>query len=71
MKKCSIIAIVVVGVMATATTPELSNKLFSQSVTVVAVSKEYQNALETAKMVKDANMSKKAFYNMMINESKF
>ncbi|ERL22048.1 hypothetical protein HMPREF1231_0387 [Streptococcus pyogenes GA06023] len=49
MKKCSIIAIVVVGVMATATTPELSNKLFSQSVTVVAVSKEYQNALETAK----------------------
>ncbi|HGN5419294.1 TPA: hypothetical protein ACKS12_001429 [Streptococcus pyogenes] len=60
MKKCSIIAIVVVGVMATATTPELSNKLFSQSVTVVAVSKEYQNALETAKMVKDANMSKKS-----------
>lgn len=71
MKKCSIIAIVVVGVMATATTPELSNKLFSQSVTVVAISKEYQNALETAKMVKDANMSKKAFYDMMINESKF
>ncbi|KGR72865.1 Ltp family lipoprotein [Streptococcus phocae subsp. salmonis] len=71
MKKNSIIAMVTIGVIATTATPEISNKLLSQCVTVVAVSKEYQNALETAKMVKDANMSKKAFYDMMVNESKF
>lgn len=71
MKKKLIISLISVATITFATTPELSNALTSQPVTVSAVSKEYENALQTAKMVKDTNMSKKAFYEMMTKESKF
>ncbi|WP_249629281.1 Ltp family lipoprotein [Streptococcus uberis] len=60
-----------VATITFAATPETSNVFTNQPVVVSAITKEYKNALQTAKMVKDTNMSKKAFYEMMTKESKF
>lgn len=51
--------------------PVIETTVLPQYNTVYAVSKEYKNALEQADLMKDANLSKKAFYQAMQDESGF
>lgn len=52
-------AIIIATAFLFVASPAIETTVFPQAHTAYAVSKEYKNALETAELMKDANMSKK------------
>ena len=64
-------AIIVAATFLFIASPVVETTVFHQNNTVYAVSKEYENALTQAEYIKDANLSKKAFYEAMQDESGF
>lgn len=64
-------AFVIVAAFLLIASPVIETTVLPQHNTVYAVSKEYKNALEQADLMKDANLSKKAFYQAMQDESGF
>ena len=64
-------AIIIATAFLFVASPAIETTVFPQAHTAYAVSKEYKNALETAELMKDANMSKKAFYQALQDESGF
>ncbi|HEL0414858.1 TPA: Ltp family lipoprotein [Streptococcus equi subsp. zooepidemicus] len=64
-------AIIIATAFLFVASPAIETTVFPQAHTAYAVSKEYKNALEEAEMLKDTNFSKKAFYEVMQNESGF
>lgn len=70
MKKKKFIAMISVSVIGLSFTPVVSD-LTSQQHVIYAISKEYDNALELGKMIKDTNLSKKEYYDTLQKESEF
>lgn len=64
-------AFVIAAAFLLIASPVIETTVLPQYNTVYAVSKEYKNALEQADLMKDANLSKKAFYQAMQDESGF
>lgn len=64
-------AVIIATAFLFVASPAIETIVFPQSHTVYAVSKEYKNAVEQANLMKDAYMSKKAFYQAMQDESGF
>ena len=64
-------AIIIATAFLFVASPAIETTVFPQAHTAYAVSKEYKNALETAELMKDANMSKKAFYQALQDENGF